>query len=276
MSYSLLAIFAHPDDEAFGTGGTLSYYASQGVEVSLVCATRGEAGEIAVPGLATAANLGQVREDELRCSAETMGLKELIILDYRDSGMVGSVENQDPRAFFNAPSDEVIPRLVEIIRRIRPIVVTTFEPNGGYGHPDHIAIHKHTVAAFFAAADPTQFRQLGPAWQAKRLFFTAIPRSFFLEMGDELRSLGEDASEFDRFEDGSWPDEQVHVILDVSTSVDAKWSALLCHRTQFGPGNFFRRLPEARVKILMSKEHFAQAWPVPETGYQTTSLFTDL
>ncbi len=201
MEHSLLAVYAHPDDEAFGTGGTIARYAGEGVKTYLVCATRGEVGEISDPSLATPETLGQVREGELRCAAETMGVAELIFLDYRDSGMAGTDENRDPRAFINAPADEVIATLVTIIRRLRPQVVATFEPNGGYGHPDHIAIHRHTVAAFHAAGDGQYRPELGQSWQASRLFYTAIPRSFFIEMRQQLEALGEDTSEFDRFDD---------------------------------------------------------------------------
>jgi len=275
---TILACFAHPDDEAFGTGGTLACYASEGVKVVLVCATRGEAGEISDPALATPATLGKVREEELRCAAENMGIAELIFLDYRDSGMAGTPENQDPRAFINAPADQVVQKLVAVIRRVKPQVVTTFEPNGGYGHPDHIAIHKHTVAAFHAAADPQRYPELGPTWQADRLFYTAIPRSFFLQMRAELEQMGEDTSDFDRFETEGfgWPDEQVNVTMEVASTVDSKWDALECHRTQFGPGNLFRRLPDDRVKRLMSHEHFALAWPEPEPGMQLPDLFSGL
>ena len=275
MEHSLLAVYAHPDDEAFGTGGTISRYACEDVKTYLVCATRGEVGEISDPGLATPETLGQVREGELRCAAETMGVAELIFLDYRDSGMAGTDENRDPRAFINAPADEVIAHLAEIIRRLRPQVVTTFEPNGGYGHPDHIAIHRHTVAAFHAAADAQYHPEIGRPWQASRLFYTAIPRSFFIEMRQQLEALGEDTSDFDRFEDPAtgWPDDQVHVRLDIASTVNSKWEALNCHRTQFGPGNLFRRLPEEQVKALMSVEHFALAWPEPQAGLQLDGLF---
>jgi len=278
MDHSLLAVFAHPDDEAFGTGGTLSQYAVDGTKVYLVCATRGEVGEISDPSYATPETLGQVREGELRCAAETMGVAELIFLDYRDSGMEGTPENQDPRAFINAQAEEVVARLVGIMRRLRPQVVATFEPYGGYGHPDHIAIHRHTVAAFHAAADPTCYPEQGPAWQAERLFYTAIPRSFFLEMRRQLEELGEDTSEFERFDDPTtgWPDEKVNVRMDISSTVEAKWQALNCHRTQFGPGNLFRRLPEEKVKRMMSQEWFALAWPEAEPGLQMPTLFAGL
>ena len=277
MNKTLLALFAHPDDEAFGTGGTLSQYAAAGADVTLVCTTRGEVGEIAEGTGATPETLGEVREAELRCAAETVGVRELIFLGYRDSGMAGTAENADPRAYVNAPADEVVSQLVGIIRRVRPQVVITFEPNGSYGHPDHIAIHHHTVAAFHAAADGTRYPEQGPAWQAPRLFYTAIPRSFFLRMRDEMAALGMDTSGFARFEEGGgggWPDEQVNVVMDVADAVEAKWSALNCHRTQFGPGNLFRRLPEPTVKEMMRREYFALAWPEQELGTRFDDLFT--
>jgi len=172
----------------------------------------------------------------------------------------------------------VIERLVAIIRRLRPQVIATFEPNGGYGHPDHIAIHQHTVAAYHAAAEAQFHPELGRPWQTSRLFYTAIPRSFFVEMRQQLEALGEDTNDFDRFDDPAtgWPDDQVHVRLDVTSTVNSKWEALNCHRTQFGPGNLFRRLPEAQVKALMSVEHFALAWPAPQPGAHLSGLFARL
>ena len=278
MTHSLLAVFAHPDDEAFGTGGTISRYAAQGVRTTLVCTTRGEVGEISDPSLATPETLGQVREGELRCAAETMGVTELIFLGYRDSGMVGTAENQDPRAYINVPNEEVVERLVGIIRRIKPQVVVTFEPNGGYGHPDHKAVHRHTVAAFHAAADAARYPQQGDAWQAKRLFYAVITHSFFIEMRERMLALGLDTSEFDDFASGEigWPDDSVNAQEDVSATVGAKWEALNCHRTQFGPGNLFRRLPDEQVQELMSRESFSLAWPEPEPDLNLNGLFDGL
>ena len=275
---TLLAVFAHPDDEAFGTGGSLSRYSAFNVQVALICATRGEVGEISDPSFATPETLGEVRESELRCAAETMGVRELIFLNYRDSGMAGSVDNQDPRAFINAPAEEVVHSLVNAMRRIQPDVVVTFEPNGGYGHPDHIAIHRHCVAAFHLAADPayTTGDDREQPWQASRLFYTAIPRSFFQEMRRQLEAAGEDVDQFASFEERGWPDEQVTVTLDVSATVEDKWQALNCHRTQFGPKNLFRRLPEPIVKQMMSREHFALAWPESTPGLKLADLFEGL
>lgn len=274
----LLASFAHPDDEAFGTGGTLARYAAQGHDVQLVCATRGEAGEISDPEFATPLTLGAVREAELRCAAETMGIAEPIFLNYRDSGMEGTAENDNPRAFINIPAEQVVAQLVQIIRRVKPQVVVTFEPYGGYGHPDHIAIHRHTVAAFHAAADTDQYPDLGESWQVDRLFYTAIPRSFFISMREQLAAMGADTSDLDAFDDPErgWPEDQIHLVEDVSDTVQAKWSALECHRTQFGPGNLFKRLPKEQVLQLMSKEHFALAWPAPEKDLRLKGLFDGL
>src|SRR5262245_28885954 len=156
MTATLLAVFAHPDDEAFGVGGTMTRYSEQGVRTVLVCATRGEVGEISDPALATPETLGEVREQELRCACDALRIKDLIFLDYRDSGMKGTPENDDERSLYRADPLEAIGKLVKIIREVKPQVVITFEPYGGYGHPDHIAISKHTTAAFGAAADPDQ------------------------------------------------------------------------------------------------------------------------
>ncbi|MFQ5855142.1 MAG: PIG-L family deacetylase [Anaerolineae bacterium] len=278
MKKTLLAVLAHPDDEAFGTGGTLARYSAEGVHVVLVCATRGEVGQISDPSLATPETLGAVREAELRCAARALGVAEVIFLGYRDSGMAGTAENDARRAFVNVPAEAVVPRLVGIIRRLRPRVVVTFEPQGGYGHPDHIAIHRHTVAAFHAAADPARYPDQGAAWQADRLFYTAIPRSFFREARARMVAMGVDTSMFERREEAGagWPDDQIHVALDVQDTIEAKWAALQCHRTQFGPDNPFHQLPETVVKDMMSREHFALAWPEPKPGLQLPDLFAEM
>jgi LmbE family N-acetylglucosaminyl deacetylase len=172
----------------------------------------------------------------------------------------------------------VISRLVGAIRRLKPQVVVTFEPNGGYGHPDHIAIHNQTVKAFHLAGDAHSLPELGEPWQPRRLFYTSIPRSFFEEMRTEMEAEGIDTSEFERFDDPDigWPDEKINAILDVSSSVDEKWDGLNCHRTQFGPGNLFRKLPESKVKVLMSKEYFSLAFPETESDLVLHDLFEGL
>jgi LmbE family N-acetylglucosaminyl deacetylase len=267
---TLLAIFAHPDDEAFSSGGTLAYYATSGYRVALICATRGEAGEIADPALATKENLGEVREAELRCSTKSMGFEEVYLLDYCDSGMVGTGMNQDNTAYINASDEEVIGKLVKIIREVRPDVILTFEPYGIYGHPDHIAIHKHTVEAFHAAADRSRFPAKGNVWQTRRLFYSAIPITFF----DKMATLLNEPDSFMDFK--GWPDDQIHVSMDVSPFITAKWNSLICHATQFGEENGFRKVDREKAWELLRNETFALAWPEPSSGERFKDLFEGL
>ncbi|GAB4432252.1 MAG: PIG-L family deacetylase [Anaerolineae bacterium] len=276
---SLLLCLAHPDDESFGSGGMMATVAARGVEVTLVCATRGEVGEISDPALATPETLAQVREAELRCACETLGVNPPIFLGYRDSGMAGTEENQHPAAFANAPAGAVVPRLVGLIRRLRPQVVITFDPSGGYGHPDHIAIHHHTVAAFHAAGDAAQYPAQGEPWQPARLLYAVLPKSLFERMRQMMVEAGVDTSDWDRFaEEGDigFPDEEIQIVVDVSGTVEAKWAALHCHATQFGQDNTFRKVSEADSKQMMSREYFVQAWPEPAPGLRLDDIFAGL
>ncbi|GJQ34598.1 MAG: GlcNAc-PI de-N-acetylase [Anaerolineaceae bacterium] len=275
VSRPLLAVFAHPDDESFGTGGTLARYAAEGHPVALVCTTRGEVGEISDPSLATPQTLGRVREGELRAAARALGIQEVILLDYRDSGMDGTPENQDPRAFINAPEGEVVEHLTRIIRDLRPEIVLTFEPGGGYGHPDHIAISRYTTAAFHAASDPQRFPEAGSTFTPSRLFYTAIPTKFFAEMRAHMEARGLDTSTLDQILlRPSFNDDLITTLMDVAAYNEAKWNAVNAHRTQFGPDNLFRRLPEDLVRELMSREYFSQAHPPVDGGGISSDLFS--
>lgn len=264
---TLMAVFAHPDDESFGTGGALGRYgADPGVRVVLVCATRGEAGEINDPKLATAERLGEVREQELRCACQTLGVEDLFLLDYRDSGMAGTAENTDPRALAMADFDEAVGKIVAHIRRERPDVVVTFDETGGYGHPDHIAIHHHTKAAFVAAADASRYPEqiaagLGP-YQAKKLYFTAIPQRFFRDVAAKLQELGTEIPQryLDRL-DGPFglPDEACTTDIDVRDFWEVKQAAVRCHATQLNPDSIFAMLPPDVMRDLQAWECFQLA-----------------
>lgn len=266
----LLVCLAHPDDEILSSGGTIAKLSGRGVEVVLVCATRGEAGQIAQPELATPETLGEVREQELLCAARKLGIAEVIFLDYRDSGMAGTPDNERPDAFMVAPASAVVSRLAQIIRQIKPQIVLTFEPYGGYGHPDHITIHQHTVAAFDSLANEN--------WQPQRLIYQLIPTFFFEQMRDMVAAHGGDVSDFDlsQHSDQRWPDDQIHFFVDVREQVAAKEAAWNCHATQFGPNSRFRRLPPEAMMQLLSKEYFALARPEPEPGFTGDDLFAGL
>jgi LmbE family N-acetylglucosaminyl deacetylase len=273
-SRSILAIYAHPDDESL-CAGTLARLAADGVRVTLVCATRGEVGEISDPALATPETLPQVREGELRCATAALGIDEPIFLDYRDSGMAGTPPNEHPDAFMNAGADEVVGRLVTIVREVRPQVVLTFDETGGYGHPDHIAIWRHTHAAVEAAADAGRFRDTGEPWQVGRVAYAVFPRSFFVTMRAKLIELGEDTSELDRFQELGigFADDQIHAVMDVSGFIDRKFAAIECHRTQFGGDSFFSRVGEDEMRRMMSREYFSFGWPAGEAGEPGSELF---
>lgn len=277
---TLLAIYAHPDDEILGAGGTLAAAAENGKRVALVVTTRGEAGEIQRPGTATPETLPQVREQEMRCSAEVLGVSDLIFLDYRDSGMEGTPDNDHPRAFANADPREVRNTLVGIIRRLRPQAVITFEPFGGYGHPDHRAVHRHTHAALQEAADPACLPELGPVWDTPRLFYHLLPPFIFRTIRDRVAKRGGDTSGYDDMLEErppeAWPEEEIHAVVDVSRQIEKKWRAWHCHRTQFGPNSRFRRLPDAEMKEILSTEYFALAHPAPDEGTQLRGLFDEI
>lgn len=271
---SVLAAYGHPDDEGQVTG-TLAHFIEQGVRVTLVCATRGEVGEISDPALSTNETLWYTRELELRASMAQIGLRDVRFLPFRDSGMAGTTENEDPRCLHQAPAEAVVGHLVHVIREVRPDLVFTWDPNGGYGHPDHIAIHTHTVEAFHAAGDALRYPAQGVAWQPQRLLYSVIPRSVIRAWRDEMAARGEDTSSFDSPEGQAmgWPDEDVQLYLDVTAYIPAKWAALTCHRTQFGDDHSFATLPDEEQQRGLGREAFVQAWPTLESGGRLIDLF---
>lgn len=255
----LLGIFAHPDDEGI-MGATLLQYSMSAVETGLVCATRGEVGEIADPALATPENLGQVRESEMRMAADVLGVRNLWFLDYRDSGMAGTAENQDRRSLAQASAADVVGKLVAIIRQFRPQVIVTFDETGGYGHPDHIAIYRHTTSAFHAAADAAQYPELGPAHSISKLYYTSIPRSAIRAMAEWMRSQNYQGS-FSKLDPEKLgvPDEQISVTLNVQQWRETKDRSWSMHRTQMDPNSTIAQLPEEIQRKWRSQEIFQLA-----------------
>ena len=278
---SLMAVFAHPDDESFGIGGTLARDgADADVRVVLVCATRGEAGEISNPELASSDGLGEVREQELRCACRTLGVEGLFFLDYRDSGMAGSADNEDPRALAQADFDEAVGKIVAHIRREQPDVVVTFDESGGYGHPDHIAIHHFTKAAYAAAADPARYEEQIEAGrephQASKLFYTAIPRRFFRSAVEKMHELGIQVPEryLDRLDNFGLPDEACTTDIYVQDFWSTKQAAVACHATQLNPDSIFATLPPEVMRELQAWECFQLAETTIGEDLDSHDLFT--
>ena len=255
----LLGAFAHPDDEGIVSGALLQYSTS-GVETGLVCATRGEVGEIADPSLATPENLGQVREGEMRAAAEVLGVHNLWFLDYRDSGMAGIPENADARAFAQASAAEVVGKLVKIIREFRPQVIVTFDESGAYGHPDHIAIYRYTTSAFHAAADAVQYPDLGPAHSVSKLYYSSFPRSALRAIGEWMSTQNYEGS-FSGLDPEKLgiPDEQISVWLNVEPWREQKDRSRSMHRTQLDPNNLIAKIPEEIQQNWRSHECYQLA-----------------
>ncbi|MBI4493865.1 MAG: PIG-L family deacetylase [Chloroflexi bacterium] len=261
LAPGLLAVFAHPDDEAFGVAGVLARAVEAGARVTVVCATRGEVGEISDLALASAETLGAVREGELRAACRELGVEEVYFLGYRDSGMAGTPENDDPRCLHRADPDEVVARLVRLVRELRPHVVITFEPGGGYGHPDHVAVSRHTTVAFDLAGDPRALAEAGPPHRPARLYYTAIPRGLLRELAERARAAGLEVGPFrdqdlDRL---GVPDREITAAVDVSPWLDKKRRALAAHATQVGPNDPLHLLPDEWRDRLLGREHFVLA-----------------
>lgn len=268
----ILAVFAHPDDEQM-IAGTAAQYAREGFHVTLICSTKGEAGEISDASLASKATLGSVRENELRCACDVIGIAELHLLGYCDSGMMGTPENDRPTAFIQADPDEVREKLVRLIRANKPDLVITFEPGGWYGHPDHIATGQYTSEAFHLAADPAAYPQSGAPWRAQRLFHSVFLRHRFIPIVDYAQSHGIPWNGFEDFPFDK-PDPlaiQITHSCDMRKYADLKAAVMRCHSTQFGQDSLFRQIPQELVTEVIGYEDFIQVHPAPETRQSLSS-----
>ncbi len=235
----ILAVLAHPDDESFGMGGTLALYARKGFDVYLVCATRGEAGTVDPEYMKRHESIAALREAELRCASEHLGLKDVYFLGYRDSGMPGMDANKDPQAQINHSIDEVAGKVVKYIRELKPDVVLTFDPIGGYRHPDHIHIHQATVMAFEKADDPSFHPKTGAPHKPRGLYFHVFPHKLLRVATRIMPIFGVDPRKFGRNKDVDLKalvefDFPVHVKVNIKPVSQIKAEAGACHASQGG------------------------------------------
>lgn len=276
----MLAVLAHPDDETFGLGGTLALYSKRGVKVHLVCATRGEVGTVAPEFMEGYSSIADLRVDELLCAAERLGLEKVHFLDYRDSGMVGTEDNDHPRALTQAPQDKVVAALVGYIRRLRPEVVLTFDPVGGYGHPDHIAIHNATVKAYEYAANPQQFPDEGSPFEPQKLYFATFSFRFVKPILALLRLAGRDPRKWGRNEDidltkvfkTKFP---TNARVNYRQVAGIKEEAMSCHASQLDAGASTEGLAGVLLRLLRSGtvETFMRSDPPVTNGRIERDLF---
>jgi LmbE family N-acetylglucosaminyl deacetylase len=262
----ILAVLAHPDDETFGMGGTLALYAKRSVEVHLVCATRGEVGEVPdgmMNGYKTVADL---REDELKRAGKILGLTSINFLGYRDSGMPGSADNHHAQALAAADIHDVTGKVVHYIRLLKPQVMLTFDPIGGYRHPDHIAIQRAAEQAFYAAGDAKQFSGDFPPFAPKKLYFHTMPKGFLRFSIFLMRLAGRDPHKFGRNGDidlaaiasVSFP---TNAIIDYREVADLRDQAASCHASQGGTQITNRGWMGRIRRVFASRDLFMRAYP---------------
>ncbi len=281
----LLAIFAHPDDESFGPGGTLAKYAANGVAVHYLCGTRGESGTVDERLLNGYRDVAELRTAELMRAAEALSLASVRFLGYHDSGMA-CADDAPASVLCAAPLDEVAQRIVGFLDQLRPDVVITHDRFGGYGHPDHIKLHQAVLRAYEL--------RYGARWTlgadgllrgvcdtpAPRLYFAVIPKGWLRLATRLLPLLGQDPRRFGRNHDidlvriASW-DMPITTWVDVRRYVDRKQRASTCHASQqpIGRQSLITRLVFRR---LQTTECFSRALPPYQPGERReTGLFGD-
>jgi mycothiol S-conjugate amidase len=273
--HTLLVAYAHPDDETFTNGGTIARLSAAGVAVHCVCATRGECGTVDPALLTEGRDIIALRTEELVCAATTLGARGVHFLGYRDSGMPGTPDNQHPAAFLQAPLERVTGQLVTLLRALTPQVVVTFGPYGGYGHPDHIHIHRATRAAFAVAGEATYCPSLSApepaegrlaAWTPSKLYYATFdPR--FLKLGiGMLRLFRRDPRKFGENGDIDLV-ESATQITPVTTAIPVgdylatKDRAWLCYASQQAGVSPIQRLIGPLRRLFVGTEYFTRALP---------------
>ena len=243
-SKRLLLVHAHPDDETINNGATMAKYAAEGVQVTLVTCTRGEEGEVLVESLANLASsrddkLGEHREIELKNAMVHLGINDFRFLGspnkkWRDSGMIGTTQNERKDVFWQADLTEAAQELVKIILEIKPQVLITYDEFGGYGHPDHIKANQVAMLAAELASNQ--------GWKISKIYWNTMPKSV-IQMGiDKMKEVGSSFFGADSVEDLPFakPDELVSSVIKAPDYVEQKLEAMKAHETQISiDGPFF-------------------------------------
>ena len=264
MTKTILAVLAHPDDESFGMGGTLALYAQKGYDTYYVCATRGEAGSADEEFMKGYKDTAEMRTEELMRAAKVLGLKDVFFLGYRDSGMPGMDANKHPDAQINHSIDEVAGKVVKYIRELKPDIVLTFDPIGGYKHPDHIHIQRATTLAFEKADDASFHPEAGAPFKPLVLYYHVFPRWFLKWMTTLMPLFGKDPRKWGRNGDIDLTELvvefPVHVSLDIRSVAEVKRKAGEQHASQGGIA-MRRGLMGFITKVFGEREDYMQAYP---------------
>ena len=239
--YRALLVHAHPDDETINNGATMALYAALGAQVTLITCTRGEEGEVLTPELIHLASsatdkLGDHREIELANAMQALGIKDFRFLaqgegKYRDSGMMGTEQNNRPDVFWQADLEVASDYLVKVIEEVKPHILITYDEIGGYGHPDHIQAHRVAMRASEKSD-----------WKIQKIYWNTMPKSVLAESMAKMKELGSDFFGTDSVEDLPFAkdDDFVTALIDGNNYVDAKMDAMKAHHTQIAlDGPFF-------------------------------------
>jgi LmbE family N-acetylglucosaminyl deacetylase len=264
-----MAVHAHPDDEAIGTGGILAHYADQGVRTVLVTCTNGELGD--APGGIKPEDPAHdesivvpVRRSELEASCEVLGVSHLELLGYHDSGMDGWPQNEAPGAFWNTPVAEAAHKLADLMRIYQPQVVVTYDEYGFYGHPDHIQANRITHAALAECGIPS------------KLYYTAVARSVLRGFGELLAEAGvETPMDVDADPDFGTPDELITTVIDCSAVAGRKFKSLAAHASQ-SDNIFFLQMGEEMFATVMGSESFVRVYDSTGAAVPEDDLFAGL
>ena len=258
-----MVIHAHPDDESSKGAGTMARYAAEGVRVVLVCATRGEEGDILNPRMdrpGIREELAEIRVAELETACDLLGVERIYHLGYRDSGMPGTDSNQHPDAFCNADPEEAVGRIVEIIRAERPEVVISYDSSRGYDHPDHVRVHEWGQRAFEEAGRADAFVDAGAPWQPSKLYYFATFSRQRLEklhaaaLAEGLESpFGE---WLERWDEHGVEEPEITTQIDVSDKIELRSKALLAHATQIDPDSSWFAIPDEMQRRVYPWEDF--------------------
>ena len=279
----LLISFAHPDDESFGLGGLISKYVADGVDVYLLCATNGDVGTIDPELLEGYNSIAERRLAELDCAAEKLKFKRVYKLGYKDSGMMSDETIHDPECLWyrwqNDP-DSVTRDVACVIREVRPQVVITFNKYGGYGHPDHIAIQRATMAAWDCVNDPNYILDGLEPYQPQKLYYTALPAMMLKLAVWLIRLRRKDPRRVGRNQDIDMQKivdhiEPVHVRVDIRDYMDAWDEANACHESQ--GGGRISRIPRLVQRFFRSKQSLTRVYPAPtHNRVDETDLFAHI
>ena len=274
----LMTVHAHPDDEASKGPGTIARYHADGVHTVLVTCTGGEAGDILNPAMdkpEIVADLPAVRLRELERAAEIIGYDDVVLLGYRDPGMPDTPPIEHDEAFANAPLDEAVGPLVEVIRRERPQVIVTYsDDQRGYPHPDHLRVHDISVLAFEQAGDPDAHPGAGEPWQPLKLYYSVWSRKRLVAMHQRFKDLGLESPFGDEWLSRPDQDDRITTSIDIAGFNEVRIDALLAHETQVDPTSpFWFGLPREEQSTIHPYDESVLARSLLESETPETDLF---